>query len=322
MDLASSSVGSGRTEGVAAKVPFKLTHDAALTDEEADALPPGQAHWWLRKGSDFIKLPRRIRGSDAIDVEIMLEPGGYTLGCGNPRTGGVRVNLMVKGDDLPAAAVAKPEPAAKPKASGTLDVKGHTIVLTGDLDAIERDAAKTWLEGLGAKVSSSISKKTTMLIVGREPGPKKLSQARELGIRVIEEPELVAALELPQKPGAIAKGSVAEKADLVSAFAKQLEGHALNEKSLAKYIGPAKFRDLGLYQNILWGISIGPQGGTYNVHIDLADKPRFGMLCNCSSRKPCNHSMALVITAQNHFVPPAPPPEGHAEASRYVSFME
>ena len=146
----------------------------------------------------------------------MLEPGGYSLGCG-PSRGGVRVSLMVEAGAEPVPVVkvrkasAKDEikdailPAAKaPKA--TLDVKGQTIVLTGDLDAIDRDAAKAWLESLGAKVSSSVSKKTTLIIAGREPGPKKLAQAAELGIRVIEEPELVAAFEIPSNaPAAVAK---------------------------------------------------------------------------------------------------------------------
>ncbi len=308
---------------VATKVAFWIQHDAALDDDEADSLPPGQAHWWLRKGSDFVKLPRRIKGNEAIDVEVMLEPGGYTLGCGSPREGGVRVSLMVEAGAEPA-----PVKAASPKAAKTasIEVKGKTIVLTGDLDAIDRDAAKVWLESLGAKVSSSVSKKTNLIIAGREPGPKKLAQAAELGIRVIEEPELVAAFDIPSSapaPTSMAKGSTpGQKPDLVKEFAKAINISTLNPKSVEKYVGPAKFRDLGLYENVLWGISVGPQGGQYNVHIDLADKPKFGMMCNCSSKRPCNHSMALVLTALRHFVPPAPPPSGHADASRYVSFME
>ncbi len=327
--------------GVTFKVSFRIHHDAALDDDDADSLPPGQAHWWLRKGSDFIKLPRRIKGNEPIDVTIPLEPGGYTLGCGSSRDG-IRVSLMVEAGAEPEPA---PAPAAKPAkaktakapapataatpAPGTaatpaIVVKGKTIVLTGDLDAIDRDAAKLWLEGLGAKVSSSVSKKTNLIIAGREPGPKKLQQAAELGIRVIEEPELLAAFELPSAaPKAIAKGSVpGQKVDLLARFAPTVDVSRLDLKRVEKYVGPAKFRDLGLYENVLWGISVGPQGGTYFVHIDLADKPKFGMLCNCSSKRPCNHSYALVLTAQRHFVPPAAPPEGHAEASRYISFME
>lgn len=326
---------------MATKVNFRITHEPALEPWDVDNLPPGQAHWWLRKGSDFIKLPKRIRGDETIDVTIPLEPGGYTLGCGSPRNG-VRISLMVEAGaepDLAAPEPAKPAPTAKAKAPATaatpapataatpaIDVKGKTIVLTGDLDAMDRDAAKAWLESLGAKVSSSVSKKTNLIIAGREPGPKKLAQAAELGIRVIEEPELVAAFEMPSAPvapKAVAKGSVpGQKVDLLARFAPQVDASRLDLKRVEKYVGPAKFRDLGLYENVLWGISVGPQGGTYFVHIDLADKPKFGMLCNCSSKKPCNHSYALLLTAQRHFVPPAPPPAGHAEASRYVSFME
>jgi hypothetical protein len=302
-----------------AKVPVKLTHEAALSDEQVANLPPGQAHWWLRKGSDFIKLPERIRGNAPINLEVMLEPGGYTLGCGVPRFGGVRVNIVVEATEPIVSAAA---PAKKTK-SAALDVKGKTIVMTGDLDAIERDAAKVWLEGLGAKVTSSVSKKTDLLIVGREPGPKKLAQAAALGIRVIEEPELVASFDVPSATPAIAKGSSpGQQASPIDLFAARIDKSQLTEKQVEKYVGPAKFRDLGLYENILWGISIGPQGGQYNVYIDIADNPRFGMQCNCSSKRPCNHSMALVVTAQRHFVPPAPPPPGHAERSRYVSFME
>lgn len=310
---------------MATKVPYRITHEAGLDDHEAESLPPGQAHWWLRKGSDFIKLPRRIKGNEPIDVEVMLEPGGYTLGCGNPR-GGVRVSLMVEaGAEEPPA---KPPNPAKPpsRKAGSIDVKGQTIVLTGDLDAIDRDAAKAWLESLGAKVSSSVSKKTTLIIAGREPGPKKLAQAAELGIRVIEEPELVAAFDIPsgtESPKLIAKGSSPGRpVDLLAKFASTVDASSLDLKRVEKYVGPARFRDLGLYENVLWGISVGPQGGVYNVHIDLADRPRYGMKCNCSSKRPCNHSYALVLTAQRHFVPPAPPPEGHAEAARYISFME
>jgi hypothetical protein len=310
---------------VAPKVSFRIHHEPALDPWDCDQLPPGQAHWWLRKGSDFIKLPKRIRGDETIDVTVQLEPGGYTLGCGSTRDG-VRISLIVEAG---AEAPEPPKPAAtkpaKPK-TGTLEVKGQTIVLTGDLDAMDRDAAKAWLESLGAKVSSSVSKKTTLIIAGREPGPKKLQQAAELGIRVIEEEELVSLIDMPSEPAAprtVAKGTTpGQKPDLLKRFAQSINISEINPKTVEKYVGPQRFRDLGLYENVLWGISVGPQGGTYYVHIDLADKPRFGMKCNCSSRRPCNHSMALVLTAMRHFVPPAPPPEGHAEASRYISFME
>jgi DNA ligase (NAD+) len=53
-----------------------------------------------------------------------------------------------------------------------------------------REAAEAALEGLGARVASSVSKKTTALVVGKDAG-SKLAKARDLGIRIIEEDEFL-----------------------------------------------------------------------------------------------------------------------------------
>src|SRR5262249_11158956 len=155
-----------------AKVAVKLVHAPALTTKAVDQLPPGQAHWWLR-GDDFVRLPKRVRGDEALDTVVHLEPGRYTLGVG-PARSGVREEIVVEAEA--AAAVPKPSKLAKGSAASApkLPIAGKTIVITGDLDAMGRDAAKEWLVGLGAKVSTSVSSKTDYLIVGHEPGPKKL----------------------------------------------------------------------------------------------------------------------------------------------------
>lgn len=67
-------------------------------------------------------------------------------------------------------------------------LEGYTFVLTGTLSKITRSEAKEILESLGAKVSESVSKKTTALIVGEEPG-SKLSKAKSLDIKILNEPE-------------------------------------------------------------------------------------------------------------------------------------
>lgn len=307
-----------------AKVPYKIDQPAALDSDTVDSLPPGQAHWWLRKGSDFIKLPARVRGDQPLAATVALEPGGYTLGVG-PARGGVRINIVVEGGAEPSAEplpTPKSAGANKPPVNNSLAVAGKTIVLTGELAGIERDDAKRWLEGLGAKVASSISKKTDYVFAGSDPGGKKLEQAAALGIRVVFEPELRTSLELPSRPTTLGKGSGAEGGQLVASYLAKVAAGGLDLAKVEKLVGPTHFRDLGLYENILWGISIGPRGGTYWVHIDLADRPQYGMRCNCSPRRPCVHSYALLLTADRHFVPPAPPPDGHAEASRYQSFME
>jgi len=70
---------------------------------------------------------------------------------------------------------------------------GKTFVITGTLSTMTRDEAKARLEALGAKVSGSVSKKTTALIVGADPG-SKLNTASSLGVPTWSEDELRASL--------------------------------------------------------------------------------------------------------------------------------
>jgi DNA ligase (NAD+) len=63
---------------------------------------------------------------------------------------------------------------------------GSTYVITGTLEGFSRDAARKALEGLGAKVGDSVSKKTTGVIAGESPG-SKLAKAEQLGVPVLDE---------------------------------------------------------------------------------------------------------------------------------------
>ena len=63
---------------------------------------------------------------------------------------------------------------------------GMTIVLTGTLPTMGRDEAKDLLEAAGAKVSGSVSKKTSYVVAGAEAG-SKLAKAEELGVAVLDE---------------------------------------------------------------------------------------------------------------------------------------
>ena len=67
------------------------------------------------------------------------------------------------------------------------------IVLTGTLSHYKRSDLKKQLEAMGAKVSSSVSKNTDLVICGQNPG-SKFDQAKTLGIKVIDEDELLAML--------------------------------------------------------------------------------------------------------------------------------
>lgn len=82
-------------------------------------------------------------------------------------------------------------PALAEIVAGPLD--GQTVVLTGALAQLTRDAAKERLEALGAKVSGSVSKKTSFVVAGTEAG-SKLDKAQSLGVPVWDEDRLLAYL--------------------------------------------------------------------------------------------------------------------------------
>ncbi len=69
-----------------------------------------------------------------------------------------------------------------------------TVVLTGELNSINRNEAKDKLEKLGAKVTNSVSKKTDLVIAGENAG-SKLTKAQELNIKIIDEAEFLKMLE-------------------------------------------------------------------------------------------------------------------------------
>jgi len=71
---------------------------------------------------------------------------------------------------------------------------GNTYVITGTLEAFSREQAAAALEELGAKVTNSVSKKTSGLIVGDEPGNSKLTKAQREGVALVTEPDLLKLL--------------------------------------------------------------------------------------------------------------------------------
>ncbi len=71
---------------------------------------------------------------------------------------------------------------------------GSTYVITGTLESMSREEATAALEAKGAKVTNSVSKKTTGLIVGEEPGASKLTKAQREGVPLVGEADLAALL--------------------------------------------------------------------------------------------------------------------------------
>jgi DNA ligase (NAD+) len=85
-------------------------------------------------------------------------------------------------------------PAVEQLTQAEATLAGHTYVLTGTLTEMTRDEAKQALQARGAKVSGSVSKKTTAVIAGDAAG-SKLTKAEQLGVPVMSEQDLLALLQ-------------------------------------------------------------------------------------------------------------------------------
>jgi len=89
-------------------------------------------------------------------------------------------------------------PAIKPRKVGPAPLAGKTFVLTGTLSAMTRDEAKARLQGLGAKVSGSVSKKTDFVIAGEDPG-SKAAKAEALGVETLDEARFMKMLAAKER---------------------------------------------------------------------------------------------------------------------------
>jgi len=80
------------------------------------------------------------------------------------------------------------------QANATQPLAGKIFVLTGSLASMTRDEAKQQLQQLGAKVSGSVSAKTSYVVAGEEAG-SKLTEAQRLGVTVLDENDFLALLK-------------------------------------------------------------------------------------------------------------------------------
>jgi len=95
---------------------------------------------------------------------------------------------------LRAAGVNLDGPKAAAAPEGAPSLAGRTFVLTGTLEAYTREQAQAAVEARGAKVTNSVSKKTSYVVVGQTPG-SKLAKAESLGVPILDEAAFVDLLE-------------------------------------------------------------------------------------------------------------------------------
>jgi len=92
-------------------------------------------------------------------------------------------------DQLQSLGLSIREPSSLHRDTAT-PLSGKSFVFTGGLAGLSRDDAKALVERLGATVSSGVSKKTSYVVAGADPG-SKLDQAKKLGVRVLTEAEFL-----------------------------------------------------------------------------------------------------------------------------------
>ncbi|XP_054845784.1 replication factor C subunit 1 isoform X2 [Eublepharis macularius] len=114
-----------------------------------------------------------------------------------------------------------------PKALGSKEIpqggenclEGLTFVITGVLESIERDEAKSLIERYGGKVTGNVSKKTNYLIRGRDCGVSKCEKASALGTKIVDEDGLFDLLRT--MPGKKSKYEAAAEAEAKKAKSKR-----------------------------------------------------------------------------------------------------
>lgn len=122
-----------------------------------------------------------MRAKDAVEDLDAIEGIGLTVAEAirdffeEPHNRKALDRLLKEVDVMPVKAPAKTSP-----------VSGQTVVFTGSLEKMTRAEAKARAESLGAKVSSSVSKKTDLVVAGPGAG-SKLADAQKFGVKVIDE---------------------------------------------------------------------------------------------------------------------------------------
>ncbi|XP_006787317.1 replication factor C subunit 1 [Neolamprologus brichardi] len=117
-------------------------------------------------------------------------------------------------------------------------LEGCVFVLTGVLESMEREDAKSLIERYGGKVTGNVSKKTTYLIQGRDSGASKLEKAESFGTQILDEDGLLELIGT--KPGKKSKYEIAAEAESKTTKTKTPPSQASKSTPKAQKISPSK----------------------------------------------------------------------------------
>ncbi|CAG5939388.1 unnamed protein product [Menidia menidia] len=117
-------------------------------------------------------------------------------------------------------------------------LEGCVFVLTGVMESMERDDAKTLIERYGGKVTGNVSKKTTYLVQGRDSGVSKLEKAQSLGTSVLDEDGLLELIRT--KPGKRSKYEIAAEAENKASKTRTPPSRGSKGTPKAQNISPSK----------------------------------------------------------------------------------
>ncbi|XP_072239367.1 replication factor C subunit 1 [Leuresthes tenuis] len=117
-------------------------------------------------------------------------------------------------------------------------LEGCVFVLTGVLESMERDDAKSLIERYGGKVTGNVSKKTSYLVQGRDSGVSKLDKAESFGTNILDEDGLLELIRT--KPGKKSKYEIAAEAESKASKTRTPPSQTSKSTPKAQKVSPSK----------------------------------------------------------------------------------
>ncbi|KAB5518487.1 hypothetical protein PHYPO_G00166560 [Pangasianodon hypophthalmus] len=214
------------------KSPVKASSKLALMKKRADEEQEQRKSEKEEKKSKLVISPKKEPIAQASSETAATPKSGVSPGSAKristPKSGGSNKTSPTKPEISPEDSEKKRMNSAAfrnylnregPRALGSKEIpqgeenclEGCVFVLTGVLESMEREDAKSLIERYGGKVTGNVSRKTTYLVLGRDSGASKTEKAQGFGTKIINEDELLELIRT--KPGKKSKYEIAAEAE-------------------------------------------------------------------------------------------------------------